>query len=471
MKPTWPLVALLSCVFAIACQRAPLEDPPARVAADKTLAGAKKRARSSNPTSASKPPGLSVGKLEDIPDSELRVVSLRSLQAELRPSSPRAEKLKRPQAAERMFGLTQVLGYVIDERNDDLLLYGRTEPGRPAVRTDDFVVALRNVWLKYAERRNNTIYIEHPGCSIDPDPSVMRELQRIFDGIERTQDPDRSRLGFEHWLEVARSPQQVRVLGVPFATHFAKVTVDADYYMKRLTDGSETIDILGWVSLVDLRINEAKKQLAGGGKVTVPAASMDRFWFCSGETRYAQDDGIILITKNDVALLTEQEHVSGSGHLSGTGRQDPYAEKFAGNFTRLYPAVAMKENRYWELGELFRLVTLATILKECGLERHLQFLLEDYEVPAVAVEPTVDGVANMRTLEHTRDVKGGTETMTMWFCSCGGVEIAPEPRAEAGDPRKRDWMTRAKRSMLAQRPLSAAAYWSLSAGSVNGAAP
>lgn len=455
MKATWMLLAVITCLISGSCDGSPRDQRSAQSAGDQAQQSASADTLPLQSTPSPTEGDSSAAQPEDIPDDQLRVVSLRTLQDSLRSASTRS--------AAELGGLTRVLGYVVDDANADLLLYGQAEPTRPPLRVDDFAVALRNAWLKYAERRGNTIYIEHPGCSIDPNPDVVRELQQLFDSIEQTQDADIEDAGFEQWLQVARSPQKVRVLGIPFSTHFAAVTVDADYFMKRLADASETIDVPGWVSLADLRINEVKKQLAAGGNVTIPAASMDRFWFCAGETRYAKDDGIVLVTKSDVALLTEQEHVSGSGHLSGTGMQDMYAAEFASTFTRLYPDVALRDNRYWELGELFRLVTLATVMKgEVGLEKYLGFLLDGYEMPEVEVAATVAGIANIRKLEHSREVSGGTATMTMWSCSCGGVEIAPEPVVDVIDGKRQEWLARVRSSALAGRPDAGAAHWTIS---------
>jgi len=56
-------------------------------------------------------------------------------------------------------GITRIDGYVIDKENHDIILIGETDPKLPTLYLDDFVVALRNVWLKYAKLKGKFIDI------------------------------------------------------------------------------------------------------------------------------------------------------------------------------------------------------------------------------------------------------------------------------------------------------------------------
>ena len=53
-------------------------------------------------------------------------------------------------------------------------------------------------------------------------------------------------------------------MGVPFDTHFAKVMVNADYYMKRLVNGSVDLNVAGFRSLMSMSVDAGKKALAAG---------------------------------------------------------------------------------------------------------------------------------------------------------------------------------------------------------------
>jgi hypothetical protein len=101
-------------------------------------------------------------------------------------------------------GLTRVDGYVVDRVNDDVILFGVAESA-PELHVGDLVVALRNAALAYAELRGNTYYYSAPGCSIDPDPDVIRQLQYIGNEIFQNAASG-SESGLERWNRICRQP-------------------------------------------------------------------------------------------------------------------------------------------------------------------------------------------------------------------------------------------------------------------------
>ena len=164
-----------------------------------------------------------------------RAVSLRVLQERVKDC---IAKENCPDNVLHLFGITKITGYVIDEKNKDLILIGKADDTLPPLYLEDFVIALRNEWLKYDERKGNTYYHSNPGCSIDPDSRVLGELQNLIPQILGGSDPNDVQRSLDRWRSKCSQPQQVRVLGIPFNTRFANVMVDADYDMKRLVDGS-----------------------------------------------------------------------------------------------------------------------------------------------------------------------------------------------------------------------------------------
>ena len=110
----------------------------------------------------------------------------------------------------------------------------------------------------YGRQDGDTWYYSHPGCSIDPNPKVLQKLNEISDLISQQTSAKMKEQGIEAWHKVCRSPQQVRIMGIPFDTRFAHVMVQADYDMKKLADGSDTLDIKGFVSSADMTLEQAK---------------------------------------------------------------------------------------------------------------------------------------------------------------------------------------------------------------------
>lgn len=322
-------------------------------------------------------------------------------------------------------GLTSILGYMTDKANNDIILLGDVDKTSPPLYLDDFVVALRNAWFKYTELKGNTRYYSNPGCSIDPDPKVLKQLDDVSSRFSSSRKVEEKEKSLKQWEKVCASPQQVRVMGVPFHSHFGWVMVKADYDMKRIVDGSDSLDLPGFKSLVDIELDLAKAEIMNGQSASVPGASMNRFWFYPGKTHFLEDDGMVLIDACDVLLLTEEEFLTHKGDVAGTGRPNKNAQVFAAAFSALYSEVAALRPIYRELDNMFRFVALTKALKfKAAFEEvdlNIEYLLERYPVSEKRVEESLPGIANVKRFEYRRDVADGYETGRLWLPSCGGV--------------------------------------------------
>ncbi|MBC6480027.1 MAG: DUF1598 domain-containing protein [Hormoscilla sp. GM7CHS1pb] len=240
-------------------------------------------------------------------------------------------------------------GYVID--NQDIILIGQADATKPPLHTEDFVVALRNTWFKYAKIEGNTRYYSYPTISIDPEPKVMSQLEKI------------GSVNLNKWHELCSQSQNVRVIGIPFNSHFAKTMVVPDYDMKKLVGGPDTHGISGLVSITEMSLIKIRSDLAEGKSNSMPISSLNRFWFTPGENLYQENEGVVIIEQSPVTLLTEEQFLSHKGELVGTKKADSLAQEFVENFTALYPEIASQRPIYAELENLFRFVALSKIMK------------------------------------------------------------------------------------------------------------
>jgi hypothetical protein len=388
-------------------------------------------------------------------------------------------------------GITRVSGYVEDRKHRDLILVGEVQQSAPALHTEDLAVALRSAWLKYGVRQGKQLYYQSPGCSIDPDPAVIQRLKDLGDAEVSGSAAMQQQM--QQWCDICSEPQRVRVLGIPFDTHFAKAMVDADYLMKRLVDGSVTLDIAGFTSLTDITLAVAKADFEKGVPSSIPALSLNRFWFYPGKPEFLDQDGLITLATCPVVLLTEEEHLTREG-ISGKGKPDPLAARFARSFSAHYPDIAQKQSIYQELEGLFRFYALANALRYQKTQADLSYLLEQFPVPAAAVDRSFPGMSRVSYFENRRDVPGGYEFRAFWMPTCGGVAMdyqigpanfkqapararlasgaaagkptrqptpAPGPRPPAANPRPQ---APTKSQVLNARPSPNALYWDLPAG-------
>ena len=408
----------------------------------------------------------------EVPTLPIRSVSLKMLQQQAL-----AAHGAMPADVANMAGLTQVLGYFTDDANQDLILFGYAQRGASVpLRTEDFCVALRNAWMKYARLKGDTYEYEYPGCSIDPDPATWRKLAETGQSLNSDSDDSDIKRKLDQWCDICKEWQTVRVMGTPFNCGFASTAVVQDYDMKVLVDGSEVLPLPGVVSLTGMKMQAVQTAVAHNRPISVSLAGMNRFWFYPGPNRYDEDTGIILIRRCPVVLLTEEMALGRKNGYGGTGHSDPLAESFADGFSQLYGKVAEIRPGYRDLENLFRWFALAQIihLKELpgkpglNLDASLKGgfdisgLLSKYPVATVVVEKELRGRSAIKEFKHEEDTSGGKSTYQLWLQSCGGVGIEIEPKPEDFS-RPTPSLRRLKETSLTARPSPRTLYWDMEA--------
>jgi hypothetical protein len=100
---------------------------------------------------------------------------------------------------------------------------------------------VQNIW--HAERLR---YVGHqypyPFCSLDPQKGAMGSVNLVMRDVEASRlENDAERKRTIQRLAEALGPQQVRVGGVPRDVRLAHVMIDADYHMKKVSQGHLTL--------------------------------------------------------------------------------------------------------------------------------------------------------------------------------------------------------------------------------------
>jgi len=388
----------------------------------------------------------------------IRAVSLRVLQE--RAKACMAKEMC-PENVLKLCGLKKITGFVIDEKNRDLILVGDVDDSSPPLYLEDFVIALRNVLLKYAPLKGNTYFYSAPGCSIDPNPQILQKLQQL--GQRAASDSRQMKSFLQEWKTLCNEPQTVRILGIPFHTRFARVTVEADYYMKRIVNGSVFLGIEGFESLTDITLKEVKEAVVQNRPVSIPISCIDRFWFCPGDSRYLEDKGVVIIKMCQVKLLTEEEFITKTGEVTGAGSANPLAQKFSENFTAKYEQISQKKSIYIELESLFRFVALARIIKYKELASKakicLDYLINRWPVKETSVDRTLPGLSHAKGFDHRRDFAGGYQIVQLRLPSCGGVSMDIGVGKINFSTDKTEKLPKLRKAVLETRPSQNAVYW------------
>jgi hypothetical protein len=383
---------------------------------------------------------------------KIRAVSLRAMQEQLQVSQGKDVQV---QELLHFANLSMVLGYVVDHDNHDLVIVGEADSSSPPLYFEDFVVALRSAWYKYRG-------YDYPLCSIDPDAGVVQQLLELGREILSSTTPEQVEEHLQKWHRICRRPQKVRIEGIPFHSNFAQTMVAADYAMKSIADGSDSLAVPEFASLTDMTLEEVRKDIEQNRPVSVPLSVMNRFWFYPGENLYDEDEGIVMIHKCPVTLLTEEMYLSKQGFVPG-GAENPLAKKFAENFTTNYEEISLERPVYAELANLFRLVALANIIKYKSKDVtkgfDLAYLLNDFPVETTTVPIHMRGRSNVKRFQHRTDFPGGYQEAYLWLPSCGGVGIPIPMEPKSFSRTKRRDLSTLRSGILTSRPPGNPIFW------------
>jgi len=359
-------------------------------------------------------------------------------------------------------GITRISGVVIDTEANDIILIGRVARDAPALHLEDLVVALRNAWMKYAHREGTTINYSYPGCSIDPYERSTAKLYTIGRQFSRSSSGEDMERVIEKWNRECATPQNVRVLGIPHNSRFARILVEADYDMKRFVDGSNDETIPGLRSLTAMQLDTIKKSFEQGKEYRL-GMMMNRFWFYPGELELTREEQTTFIGHCPVILLTENEFITRTGSRSGTGQADPLAAHFAQNFSDRFQVITRKKPLYQELENMFRFVALAQVLQGFfGYNRvpeQLTWLINTYELAPVSVVEELPGLSFCARETFERAVPDGVEKMSVKIPVCGGVNIRMKIDTKDIKKRRPQGKKSFEKEMKNKKPSEKALYW------------
>ena len=281
--------------------------------------------------------------------SKLRCVSLVALEQAVELHLARKEAI--PDELFFLAGLNRIEHLFVDPDRRELVIAGPAdafvpdsvgrmlafESGRPTLRLDDLVVALRTV------RTSRQL-----GCSIDPVPERIAELKKfIREAVPATSDVVAAR--FEQMDDIL-GLQDVRVDGVPPDSHFANAFVEADYRMKRIAIGLENPQVKGLKSHLSM--------------IGTKGNTMQRWWFVPAYDFIARsEDGLAYQLAGPRArLLTEEEVTDANGNRSSSSAINRSAQAFAKQFSESFPRLAERSPVFGELQNLIDWSVVAALM-------------------------------------------------------------------------------------------------------------
>ena len=338
---------------------------------------------------------------------ELRMFSLRAAEEAIgKASADLAYEL--PDEIKFMAGLQRIQYIFVYPEQNDVVLAGPGEgwkidakgnhvgitTGRPVLRIEDFVLAMRTVH----NARQGGISV-----SIDPTAQGRKRLDELLKA-HKTFTAD-----VLEKIERALGPQEISIHGVPATSRFARTLVASDYKMKRIAMDLQESPVKGLPSYIDMLKSP-------------PDNMMPRWWMaCHYEPIAKGKDGLSWeIRGQGVKVLTEDEIVQGDGSVKGTGKANPVAQKWADLMTEKYDELAVKEPIFGELRNLMDMsVAAALIAKEDLLAK------AGCQLPLIADSNSKLGVTSWIAPRFVDTQCSATKRGREYIITAsGGVEIA-----------------------------------------------
>ncbi|MCA9021102.1 MAG: DUF1598 domain-containing protein, partial [Planctomycetaceae bacterium] len=307
--------------------------------------------------------------------SEFRKISLVQLEKVCKEFQEKNEPL--PPEVLYLAGLWRIDYLFVDREHNDLIIAGPAEgfaantqnrvvgveTGRPPIRLDDLVVALQS-----QDRELIT------GCSFDAKPE---NLARMNEYIRQTNSASTAATAATRFQTMAQilGMQDVSVTGVPAGSHYARILVEADYMLKRISIGLEPSGI-----------KEIKSHLAtlrGGGNST------QRWWFTplyDAFTTTAERDAF-QFSGQRLQMMSQEEFVNQAGQRTDAAQTRLSTTKYAQQFTKYFAKLADLHPTFAELQSITDLTVLAALIRkerldqQVGWEHRFFSADSDYLVP------------------------------------------------------------------------------------------
>jgi hypothetical protein len=338
--------------------------------------------------------------------SPLRKVSLVRLEAACAEYADNRKNV--PPEMHYLAGLQRIDYVFVSPETHDIIIAGPAEgfafdavgravgatTGRPPMRLDDLMVALRSI-----ERGGQL------GCSIDPKPESLANLNRWAAENSTPTDTNRAMARYETMAQIL-GMQDVKIWGVPAESHFGQVLVEADYRMKRISIGLETVrGVKSHLSMVG----------TGGN-------SVQRWWFVPYYDKFSRsDDGLAFHLAGQRAQLLSQEEVVGDkGERSNAAVTRQSTQKWARHFTEKFPEIAARAPVFAELQNLIDLAVVSALLKKERLPERVGWKMSLFLDPERAAIRKENVPRQLATTANSR-MAGRTVVGIV----CGGVKIDP----------------------------------------------
>jgi hypothetical protein len=300
---------------------------------------------------------------KNLKSSPMRKVSLQRLEKVIQEKTAAGTELSGEEVA--FAGLTRIEYVFYLPGSKDIVLAGPAEDtiesadgrivglqsGRPTIRLDDVVVALRS----FSPNDGKTDFIS---CSIDPTREGLANMMAFHKSLGGSVAPGSDARRIAMGMKNSMGMQTVSIHGVPTSTRFAATLVEADYRMKLIGIGLEVpaIPLKSWVARANPNSGST--------------SSMQRWYFTADYSgvKVSPDSHVLKLEGRGVKLVGEDERVDRSGTRTKSSKaSDPASRGFTEEFTAKFEKLADVTPVFYEMRNLFDLSVCAAFIQAQNL--------------------------------------------------------------------------------------------------------
>lgn len=303
------------------------------------------------------------------------------------------ENPQNPEVLE-MFGMQRIEGYIIDNINSDILLFAKQVKNWPSTSIFDYIESLRNI-------SDSTSL---PYCSLEPSVKGISAFEKYWNSV----DPEKFDM---EYAKQQFGKQSCVIGGVAAKSNFAWIMIDADYQMKKVSQGVVRLD-----SVKSVWDYEKMNNYSGD-------VGMSRFWF-NIEDKYPYfegSDNMIRISELPILVSTLTTKVE-NGVIIDTPGNNPVFNQFAEGFTKQFKSSSRQVECYAKLDNLYHLQAINDALRVNGGFSNFSTLFQ-YFKKTYPITQTISFPDELESvISFTKVTKNGG-TNILYLILYGGVDL------------------------------------------------
>ncbi len=346
-------------------------------------------------------------------------------------------------------GLNNPRGFIVDKKNSDIVLYGKSlKPGKD-LHLDDIAVAIQNVLV------GDTL----PECYIRINEEEKEDYHVLMNNLYQRGTANEKTISL--WKQKRRK-REIRVVSIPHNSHFASKMVEADMILKEFAHNDHRIRVAGLKTYLDINFYNNSKLLDKTDPIN--NAFYNDFWLFPDKIHVEQAASIFNINQASLKLFPAEDLFKLSDYYARKSKQE-----FTLLFNERFQKIKEKEPVFVSVENLLSLLVIFNQIISQELDKEVssfspEFWNENYTLESVEVPKEFPTIYNSFYID-TEVNKSYSEradvdyiVLYAYLCVSGGILLDYKNTIKVLG-KKSDVLPKLKDAILSKRPSPQALFW------------